>query len=146
MYSSTEATLHHFNNLMKPVQTFLVWKGRKMYLCKGIKTVTMSLSSRCRKNCNNDAVSQSVCMWQIWRGISIFLHQAESSRDGQRGEQTSISVPPPSSQHQLRELLEAGSRFRQTPREFRTQSENETPLITSLTCTHINIPALLCIL
>lgn len=62
----------------------------------------------------------------------FFLHQAKSSRDGQRGEQTSVILPSPSPQHQLRELLEAWSRLRQTPGEFRTQSQNETPLSTSL--------------
>lgn len=59
------------------------------------------------------------------------LHQAKSFRDGQRGEQTSISVSPPSSQWRLRKRLEAESRLQQTPWKFGTQSENETPLSTS---------------
>lgn len=93
----------------------------------------MFLLSKCHVHCNYEAVcNQSVLSQSDLSSESFSPHQAEGFRDGQRGEQTSIILPSPSSQHQLRELLEAWSRLWQTPGEFRTQSQNETPLSISL--------------
>lgn len=95
------------------------------YLLEPVTCVAAAVCTSCRTLgwwSESDLASQSF--------FSAF-HQAESSRDGQRGEQTSVSVGPSSSQHQLRELLETWSKLWQTPGEFRTQSQNETSLNTS---------------
>lgn len=119
---------------MKPVMLRIACLKRAEGHTKEIaETETMLLLSKCLVQCNHEVVyNQSALSKPDLASQSFFLHQAEGSRDGQRGEQTPVILPSPSSQHQLRELLEAWSRLWQTPGEFRTQSQNETPLSTSL--------------
>lgn len=76
-------------------------------------------------------------MLLINKSIQMCVRQAQSSGDGQRGEQTSFTLPSTSSQRQLGEQLETWRRRRQTPGKFSAQNQNEAPLsffFFSVTC------------